>query len=119
MRCTLEFDTKGLPIQARAPILGRLTVTSLDGKSLSDLEPVMGAFAHFVGFCEDYRTVIHVHPAGPEPTAPDQRGGPMLPFYLYAPKAGYMRFYAQIRVGGRDRFAAFGLNIGPATSDQK
>jgi hypothetical protein len=119
MRFTLEFDTKGLPIRAREPVLGHLTVTSDGGKPLSNLEPVMGAFGHFVGFCEDYRTVIHVHPAGQEPTAPDQRGGPTLPFYLYAPKLGYMRFYVQVRINGTDRFAPFGLNIAAAARQSR
>jgi hypothetical protein len=76
----------------------------------------MGAFGHFVGFCDDYQTVIHVHPADPEPDQPTQRGGPTLPFFLYAPKSGYMRFYVQVRIAGTDRFVPFGLNIGPAVS---
>ena len=119
MQLKLDFDTKGRPIRAGEPVLGRLTITGADGKPFTGLEPVMGAFAHFVGFCDDYRTVIHVHPIGPEPTRPDEHGGPVLPFCLYAPKPGYMRFYAQIRVGGQDRFAAFGLNIEPSQTEQK
>jgi len=114
MQFKLSFDPKALPLRAGEPVLGELTVTAADGKPYRGLEPVMGAFGHFVGFNEDHATVVHVHPAGVEPTDPKQRGGPTLPFFLYAPKPGYMRFYAQVRVEGVDRFVPFGLNIAEA-----
>jgi hypothetical protein len=111
----LDFDTKGKSIRAREPVLGHLTVTNIsDGAPVTRLEPVMGAFAHLVGFFDDYQTVIHVHPAGPEPADDHEHGGPVLPFYLYAPKPGFMKFYAQVRVDGADRFVPFSLNIAPA-----
>ena len=38
-----------------------------DGEPTRSLEPVMGAFAHGVGFSRDLESVLHVHPHGPEP----------------------------------------------------
>jgi hypothetical protein len=113
MKFELTFDAKDGILHAGVPILGQLSITGADGSPFRKLEPVMGAFGHFVGFNEDRSTVIHVHPAGIEPTEPQQRGGPNLPFFLYAPKPGYMRFYVQVRIDDKDRFVPLGLNIQP------
>lgn len=101
-------------ISAGRPIAGRLTVTRDDGRPCRELEPVMGAFAHIVGFGQDRRTVVHIHPAGPEPTQPQDRGGPALRFDFAAPAPGFYRLYAQFRVDGVQRFVPFGLTVGPA-----
>jgi hypothetical protein len=118
LRFELDFGGRETSLRATEPLLGHLTVKDADGKPFAGLEPVMGAFGHFVGFFDDRKAVIHVHPAGPEPQQPGERGGPVLPFYLYAPRDGYLRFYVQVRVGGIDHFAAFGLNVAPAASIQ-
>jgi hypothetical protein len=103
-------------ISARRPVAGRLTVARADGRPCRDLEPVMGAYAHLVGFGDDRRTVVHIHPGGPEPTHPEDRGGPTLRFDFYAPAPGYYRLYAQVRVDGTQRFVPFGVNVGPAAT---
>lgn len=73
----------------------------------------MAAFAHLVGFYEDGRTVVHLHPAGGEITDAAQRGGPSLDFRFYPPKAGFLRLYVQIQLDGRAVFAPFNLNVEP------
>lgn len=103
----LAFDA---PLQAGQAAMGRLTVTK-NGKSFNQLEPVMGAFAHIVGFNEDSKTVAHIHPMGEEPTLNNQRGGPNLEFHMEPSKPGFTKLFAQVRVGGKDIFAPFGLLV--------
>lgn len=91
----------------------RITVTDAEGKPVTVLEPVMSAFCHLVGFCDDYRTVVHLHPTGGEALGAGARGGPALGFILYAPQAGFIRLYCQVSIGGEMFFAPFNLNIEP------
>lgn len=100
-------------IKAGQPVLGRLRITNADGTPFTQLEPVMEAFAHIVGFSEDYRTVLHMHPRGAKLLTPTDRGGPELEFQMYATKPGFIRLYAQIQVQGISGFASFGVNIVP------
>ena len=88
-----------------------LTVSTADGKPFNELEPVMGAFAHLVAFSEDRKHVLHVHPQGKEPTSNEERGGPILNFYVNPSSAGYQQLFAQVQINGRQVFAPFGLNV--------
>ena len=88
-------------------------VSNPDGKPTRSLEPIMGAFAHGVGFTQDLKTVLHVHPHGKEPKSNNARTGPELAFHINPDRAGFHRLYVQVRIEGRDRFAAFGLNVTP------
>lgn len=117
LRFQLEFETHGKPLRVADPVVGRLTVTSADGKPFTKLEPVMGAFAHFVGFGADRRTVVHIHPTGPDPSPALSYGGPSLQFQFYPPAAGYFRLYAQVAIGGESKFAPFALNVLPAQAE--
>jgi hypothetical protein len=101
------------PLQARQARNLRITVSEADGKPVQRLEPVMNAFAHLVGFYEDYRTVVHLHPAGAEVTNQSLRGGPSLDFKFYPPKSGFIRLYCQVLVDGRTIFAPFNLQVAP------
>ena len=91
--------------------LAKVRVTKPDGQPANNLEPVMGAFAHGVGFPADRSGVVHVHPMGREPEQPSERGGPDLSFHIVPEHAGYMKFYVQVQIDGRDRFAGFGFNV--------
>lgn len=104
---TLALD--GEP-KADSPVMGNVTVTK-DGQPFTGLEPVMGAFAHVVGFTEDYNSVLHVHPMGKEPTSDAERGGPKLEFHIEPEKAGFVKLFAQVRIGGKDIFAPFGITV--------
>ena len=104
---TLALD--GEP-KAGAPVMGSVTVNK-DGQPFTQLEPVMGAFAHVVGFTEDYNSVLHVHPMGKEPSSDAERGGPKLEFHIEPEKAGFVKLFAQVRIGGKDIFAPFGVNV--------
>ncbi len=91
--------------------MAKVKVTKPDGSSANNLEPVMGAFAHGVGFPADRSGVVHVHPMGKEPEQATERGGPDLSFHVVPEHAGYMKFYVQVQIDGRDRFAGFGFKV--------
>lgn len=96
--------------KAGEAVMATLTVTR-DGKPVDRLEPVMGAFAHMVGFGDDFRSVMHIHPMGQEPTTGRERGGPTLRFHLEPERAGFIRLFAQFRINGQDLFAPFGIVV--------
>jgi len=104
---TLALDSEA---KAGAALMGNITVTK-DGKPFTQLEPVMGAFAHVVGFTEDYSSVLHIHPMGKEPTSDTERGGPKLEFHIEPKTAGFVKLFAQVRIGGKDVFAPFGIEV--------
>jgi len=84
---------------------------SKDGQPVDFLEPVMGAFAHMVGFYEDYETIAHIHPMGEEPTEATERGGPSLSFHIVPKQAGYLKLFGQVQIDGKQVFAPFGILI--------
>lgn len=104
---TLALDNEP---KAGSAVMGNITVTK-DGKPFDQLEPAMGAFAHVVGFTESYNSVLHIHPMGKEPTSDTERGGPKLEFHIEPEKAGFVKLFAQVRIGGKDVFAPFGLLV--------
>ncbi len=73
----------------------------------------MGTFAHLVGFNEDAETVFHMHPIGAPISNENERGGPELDFKIYATKAGFVRLFAQVQIGGRQVFVPFGIRVLP------
>ena len=109
----LKFQTGDAPLPAGQTVIGTITITGADGKGFTGLEPVMGAFAHLVGFSEDGKSVLHIHPYGRDPTGPADRAGPAFAFKFYAPAAGFLRLYCQVQIGGANVFAPFNLNIAP------
>lgn len=100
-------------IKAGQPAPAKLRVTKADGSGFTQLEPVMAAFAHVVGFNEDLKTVLHMHPTGPPVLDENARGGPELPLTIYAAKAGFTRLFAQVQIGGLQVFAPFNVTVAP------
>jgi len=96
--------------KAGEPVDAKLLITR-DGKPFDQLEPVMGAFAHLVGFNEDIETVLHVHPIQAQELRSTDRGGPVLRFKIYATKPGFTRFFAQVQIDGRQLFIPFSLEV--------
>ena len=88
-----------------------ILVRDADGLPFTRLEPVMNAFAHLVGFYDDGRTVLHLHPVGAEVLDEAARGGPSLEFRFYAPKDGFLRLHCQVSVDGKMTFVPFNVNI--------
>ncbi len=108
-----ELSLEKPEVKVGKSILAKLRVTAPDGRGFNQLEPVMGAFAHVVGFNEDGETVLHMHPLGAPILNRRERGGPDLEFRIYATKAGFTRLFAQVQVGGRQVFVPFGLRVLP------
>lgn len=97
----------------RETVAGKLRVTQPDGQPCNKLGVVMGTFGHFVGFGDDFATVLHLHPIGPLITDAEARGGPELPFYFRSNKTGLFRLYAQVNIEGKDFFPRFVLRVQP------
>jgi hypothetical protein len=70
-----------------------------------------GRFRACGRFYRDYNSVLHVHPMGKEPTSDAERGGPKLEFHIEPEKAGFVKLFAQVRIGGKDIFAPFGITV--------
>jgi hypothetical protein len=94
-----------------SPVRAKLRVTDLAGRPWKQLEPIMATFAHLVGFNEDGKTVLHIHPKMTKLPLPEDRGGPELELQLYVETPGFYRLFAQVQVGGVSKFAPFGLNV--------
>jgi hypothetical protein len=107
---TVTFEK---PLKAGEATIGTLAVTDAQGKVFSSLEPVMGAYAHLVGFSEDFKTIAHIHPMGEEPTKESDRGAGKLDFHIAPQQPGLVRLFAQVQVGGVSKFAPFTLNVKP------
>lgn len=90
-----------------------LTV-SKNGKPVTGLEPIMGAYAHMVAFHDDYKTLMHVHPMGAEPTSDTDRGGPTLGFHVEPEKAGTLHVFVQAIIDGKEMVVPFILNVATA-----
>lgn len=108
----LSFEDRNL--QVGKPSMGNITITDNQGKPIKDLEPIMGAFAHVVGFSEDFKSVVHIHPMGNAPSKLTDRGGPTLQFHIEPGQAGFVRLFAQVKIKGKNLYAPFGIMIQPA-----
>ncbi|MFZ4762361.1 MAG: hypothetical protein ACOYK8_06075 [Alphaproteobacteria bacterium] len=106
---TFTLALEGEP-KAGEAVMGHITVTK-NGQPFNQLQPVMGAFAHVVGFSEDYNSVLHVHPMGVEPSNDSERGGPVMDFHIEPKKAGFVKLFAQVHIDGKDIFAPFGIMV--------
>ena len=91
----------------------QIKISSADGQPVKTLEPLMNAFAHLVGFYDDYQTVVHLHPGGGEILSTAARGGPALTFTFFPPKPGFIRLYCQVMINGENVFAPFNVNVAP------
>ena len=112
-----RFDLKipaDEPLTAGEASLVSVHVTKPGGTPAKNLEPIMAAFAHGVGFTADLNSVMHVHPMGKEPELDSERGGPDLSFHLQPAQAGFFKFYVQVQIDGQSKFAPFGLEAAPA-----
>ena len=98
-------------IRAGQPVPARLRLSGADGTPVTQLEPLMAAFAHFAGFHEDRQSVLHIHPKGPPATNTEARGGPELEFIFYSHKAGFVRLFAQVQIAGVSRIFPFGIHV--------
>ncbi|MFC3909694.1 hypothetical protein ACFORL_11500 [Legionella dresdenensis] len=105
----LSFNTPALIVGE--PSMGKVEIFDSQGQPVKNLEPIMGAYAHIVGFSDDLESLVHIHPMGPEPVNMTDRGGPVLEFHLEPEKAGFVKLFVQVMINGKEIFAPFGLDI--------
>lgn len=112
LRFQLSFTSGngGAPVARQLGAM-RLHITDLAGQPVTRLEPFMQAFAHLTGFYGDGRTVIRLHPSGGDILREDLRGGPWLAFKIYPPRQGFIRFFCQVRVDGRNITVPLGFHV--------
>lgn len=85
----------------------RLSVLDSDGNPVDRLEPLMGAFAHLVGFNAGASDMAHAHPSGRHPHGDDDRGGPALSFDVGFEQSGVHRLFVQTVIDGEEVTAVF------------
>jgi hypothetical protein len=95
----LMFDP---PPVAGEETMGMIHITDAAGKPVK-LEPLMGAYGHIVGFYSDFRSVVHTHPMGNDSS--------QLMFHLAPYKPGFVKLFAQVKIGGKEIFAPFGITV--------
>ena len=121
-----QLTPSAQPIHAGQPVDLNFTLTHTDG-GLVALEPVMGAFAHLVTFDAARSGFAHLHPdpanatnlAAAAVSAPSALSGatattnPHLAFKLTIPSPGHYVIWAQVKLGGRERFVPFWFEVAP------
>lgn len=109
----LHFELTLSPEEMKALQVITATVRIYDheGNPFRQLEPIMGTFAHLVGFYPDGDKVIHCHPKGSPLLHPQDRGGPELQFRFGAIRPGLIRLFCQVQVNGASIFAPFSVIV--------
>ena len=107
---SIQFEK---PVKSGEPVRGALHIARADGSGFVQLEPVMGAFAHIVGFGEDRTSALHIHPETARPLTASDRGGPDLYFRFYVALPGFYRLFVQVQREGVEQFVPFDLNVIP------
>lgn len=116
LQVAMECDP---PLEAGKSSVLRVRVMDAGGQPVSNLEPIMGAFAHLAGFSRDNRHFIHTHPMGANPDS-SSKGGPVLEFHIEPAHAGPTKFFLQMKRNGREVTLPFGQLIkAPFVNEQR
>lgn len=108
----LTFDwVNKEPLQQGKSAIVEVNIKDAAGNTVSDLQPIMGAYAHLIGFGADGNSLVHCHPLGEEPVSADQRGSGKLRFHVEPDHAGATQFYLQIHRNGKETTVPFGQRI--------
>lgn len=108
--CSLSITAEP-PLRAGQSSELTLEIRDAAGQPLSDFEPIMGAYAHLIGFTADGAHFIHSHPMGAEPKSMADRGSSPLHFHITPPASGEAKFFLQIERNGRTQTIPFGQII--------
>lgn len=110
IKAVSAFDAP--PLKPGEPQSAKIILTK-DGKPLENLEPVFGAFAHVAAFYEGFGGMVHVHPDGIEPPDDKARASSPVAFTLHPEAPGYLKYFVQVRVDGKDIVLPFGIMVEP------
>ncbi|MBI4851221.1 MAG: cupredoxin domain-containing protein [Acidobacteria bacterium] len=80
------------------------------GKPITDIEPYLGAFAHFNIIKQDHSETLHAHPLV-EAKSKDERGGPEIGTRTIFPKPGLYKIWTQFQRKGKVIVAPFIINV--------
>jgi hypothetical protein len=98
------------PIRAGKVAALTFAVTRRDGGAVP-MQPVMDALAHLVAFDESRSGFAHLHPGDPQQTLDPVN--PRLAFKITIPEPGRYVIWAQVNLGGRERFVPFRFEVQP------
>lgn len=111
----LQFQLKNdAPLRKDTAAVMEFQVSDPLGNPITDLEPVLGASAHLIGFSADGKSIIHAHPMLSHPSDIANHAGPRLRFHVEPDFAGPVQLYLQVKHHGKDVTASFGQQIFPA-----
>lgn len=107
------------PLQSNEAVT--LTFMATDektGQPITDIEPYLGAFAHFNIVNQDHTEYLHAHPLK-EAEGPNDRGGPEVGTRTIFPKPGLYKIWAQFQHKGQVIVIPFIVNVaqGKAKAD--
>jgi|GEM_PF-865294 hypothetical protein len=113
---TADGFTVNLKLPEAALTIGKaeelsFEITNAAGEAVTGLEPLMGAYAHVVGFYDDNRTIAHMHPMGAEPKASDDRGQSPIKVHFKPERDGFVKLYMQIQLEGKIHVFPFGVTV--------
>lgn len=111
---TMEADK---PLQTNQAI--QLSFSLKDSKTnapITDLEPYLGAFAHFVIISADTQEYLHAHPLGESQAG--QFGGPVVSTRTIFPKAGLYKIWAQFQRHGQILIAPLVVKVAEGQTEQ-
>jgi|GEM_PF-727210 len=91
------------PLQKGKPGIIEINVSDNNGKPVTDLQELLGADAHLVGFAADGKSIIHAHPL-------EYKDG-KLSFHLEPEQAGAFKFYLQVKKDDKILQIPFGQQI--------
>ncbi len=97
-------------MKAGVPMDLRFEVTRVDGGPVP-MEPVMDAYAHLVAFDETRSGFAHLHPMEADPAWRPDPMRPVLNFKITIPKAGRYVVWAQVNLGGQEKFLPFWFDV--------
>lgn len=108
----IRFEMKSdKPFTTNQPIqLSFVLSDEKTGKPITDLEPYLGAFAHFVLVNEGHSEYLHAHPLLDAPS-PDARGGPEVGTQTLFPKPGLYKVWGQFQRSGKIYTVPMVINV--------
>ena len=108
----LSFQwTNREPLQQGKASIVDVSITDNSGKPITDLEPIMGAYAHLIGFSADGSSLVHSHPMGTEPTSNTEHGSSPLTFHIEPDRSGNTKFFLQVQRHGHVTCVPFGQTV--------
>lgn len=99
--------------RARRPQELRVRVSRREGGREVVLEPIMGEYAHIVGFDVERTGFTHMHPLIAGTDYPLDPVSPEIGFMLQVGEPGFYKIWAQFNIDGEEVFVPFGLTVNP------